>query len=106
MTFPIAVIDRPGSTLSFLSSVLAKTFDYARVDEADAPDARASQGAGLDLHPRPALAAIVVGYPRRRKGVVSNGRSGLWQRDGQPSRQPMSLLPRRHARRAGSILLA
>jgi nicotinate-nucleotide adenylyltransferase len=37
MTFPIAVIDRPGSTLSFLSSVVAKTFDYARVDEGDAP---------------------------------------------------------------------
>jgi nicotinate-nucleotide adenylyltransferase len=37
MTFPIAVIDRPGSTLSFLSSVLAKTFDYARLDEADTP---------------------------------------------------------------------
>lgn len=36
MTFPIAVVDRPGATLSFLSSVLAKTFDYARVDEADA----------------------------------------------------------------------
>jgi nicotinate-nucleotide adenylyltransferase len=36
LTFPIAVIDRPGATLSFLSSVLAKTFDYARVDEADA----------------------------------------------------------------------
>lgn len=37
LTFPIAVIDRPGSTLSFLSSVVAKTFDYARIDEADAP---------------------------------------------------------------------
>ena len=36
-TFPIAVIDRPGSTLSFLSSMMAKSFDYARVDEADAP---------------------------------------------------------------------
>jgi nicotinate-nucleotide adenylyltransferase len=36
-TFPIAVIDRPGATLSFLSSVMAKTFDYARIDEADAP---------------------------------------------------------------------
>src|SRR5690606_24175405 len=33
MTFPIAVIDRPGATLSFLSSVVAKTFDYARVDD-------------------------------------------------------------------------
>jgi nicotinate-nucleotide adenylyltransferase len=36
-TFPIAVIDRPGSTLSFLSSVVAKNFDYARIDEGDAP---------------------------------------------------------------------
>jgi nicotinate-nucleotide adenylyltransferase len=36
LTFPIAVVDRPGSTLSFLSSVVAKTFDYARVDEGDA----------------------------------------------------------------------
>lgn len=35
-TFPIAVIDRPGATLSFLSSKMAKTFDYARVDEEDA----------------------------------------------------------------------
>ena len=37
MTFPIAVVDRPVSTLSFLSSAVAKTFDYARVDETDAP---------------------------------------------------------------------
>jgi nicotinate-nucleotide adenylyltransferase len=36
-TFPIAVIDRPGSTLAFLSSTMAKAFDYARQDEADAP---------------------------------------------------------------------
>lgn len=35
-TFPIAVIDRPGSTLSYLSSKLAKTYDYARIDEDDA----------------------------------------------------------------------
>ncbi len=35
-TFPIAVIDRPGATLSFLSSKMARTFDYARVDEDDA----------------------------------------------------------------------
>ncbi len=32
-TFPIAVVDRPGSTLAYLSSKMAKTFDYARVDE-------------------------------------------------------------------------
>ena len=36
MTFPIAVIDRPGATLSYLSARMAKTFDHARVDEADA----------------------------------------------------------------------
>jgi nicotinate-nucleotide adenylyltransferase len=35
-TFPIAVIDRPGATLAFLSSKMAKTFDYARLDESDA----------------------------------------------------------------------
>jgi len=35
-TLPIAVIDRPGSTLAFLSSKVAKTFDHARVDETDA----------------------------------------------------------------------
>lgn len=36
LTFPIAVIDRPGSTLSLISSVMAKTFDYARIPEHDA----------------------------------------------------------------------
>lgn len=36
LTFPIAVVDRPGATLSYLSSKMAKTFDYARVDESDA----------------------------------------------------------------------
>lgn len=35
-TFPIAVIDRPGSTLSYLSSKMARTFAHARVDEDDA----------------------------------------------------------------------
>jgi nicotinate-nucleotide adenylyltransferase len=36
MTFPIAVVDRPGATLSYLSSKMAKTFEYARIDENDA----------------------------------------------------------------------
>ena len=36
LTVPIAVIDRPGSTLAFVSSVFAKTFDYARIDESGA----------------------------------------------------------------------
>ena len=35
-SIPIAVIDRPGATLAFLSSVMAKAFDHARIDEAAA----------------------------------------------------------------------
>ncbi|MDP3525169.1 MAG: nicotinate-nucleotide adenylyltransferase [Hoeflea sp.] len=35
-TFPIAVIDRPGSTLAYLSSKMAKTYAHARIDEDDA----------------------------------------------------------------------
>ncbi|WP_442967827.1 nicotinate-nucleotide adenylyltransferase [Rhizobium sp. GR12] len=35
-TFPIAVIDRPGSTLSYLSSTMAQAFSQARIDEDDA----------------------------------------------------------------------
>jgi len=35
-TFPIAVIDRPGSTLAYLSSKMAKTYAHARIDEEDA----------------------------------------------------------------------
>lgn len=49
-TFPIAVIDRPGSTLAYLSSKLAKTYDYARVDEDDAQ--------GLGRHKAPAWTFI------------------------------------------------
>jgi len=37
VTMPIAVFDRPGATLAFLSATMARTFDYARVDEDDAP---------------------------------------------------------------------
>nr|WP_099867166.1 nicotinate-nucleotide adenylyltransferase [Pararhizobium haloflavum] len=35
-TFPIAVIDRPGATLSYLSAKMTKTFAHARIDEEDA----------------------------------------------------------------------
>lgn len=34
--FPMAIIDRPGSTLAFLSSKTAQTFARARIDEDDA----------------------------------------------------------------------
>ena len=62
MTFPIAVIDRPGATLSFLSSVVAKTFDYARVDEGDAPRlARMKAPAWTFIHgPRSLLSSTAL----------------------------------------------
>jgi nicotinate-nucleotide adenylyltransferase len=61
-TFPIAVIDRPGATLSFLSSVMAKTFDYARVDEIDAPRlARIKAPAWTFVHgPRSSLSSTAL----------------------------------------------
>ena len=61
-TFPIAVIDRPGSTHSFLSSVVAKTFDYARVDEDDAPRlARMRAPAWTFIHgPRSSLSSTAL----------------------------------------------
>ncbi|MDH6269785.1 nicotinate-nucleotide adenylyltransferase [Rhizobium sp. SG_E_25_P2] len=69
MTFPIAVIDRPGATLAFLSSVMAKTFDYARLDEHDA-------GA---LGSLPAPAWTFIHGPRSRlssTAIRSAGRDG------------------------------
>jgi nicotinate-nucleotide adenylyltransferase len=62
MTFPIAVIDRPGATLSFLSSMVAKTFDYARVDEIDAPRlARMKAPAWTFIHgPRSLLSSTAI----------------------------------------------
>eukprot|EP01133_Synstelium_polycarpum_P030309 gene30309-37517_t len=62
MTFPIAVIDRPGSTLAFLSSRMAKTFDYARFDEDDAPLlARAPAPAWTFIHgPRSSLSSTAI----------------------------------------------
>jgi nicotinate-nucleotide adenylyltransferase len=62
LTFPIAVIDRPGATLSLLSSVVAKTFDYARQDEADAPRlARMKAPAWTFIHgPRSSLSSSAI----------------------------------------------
>ncbi|MET3793343.1 nicotinate-nucleotide adenylyltransferase [Aquamicrobium terrae] len=62
LTFPVAVIDRPGATLSFLSSIVAKTFDYARVDEADAPLlARMKAPAWTFIHgPRSTLSSTAI----------------------------------------------
>lgn len=62
LTFPIAVIDRPGATLSFLSSLMAKTFDYARQDEDDAALlARMKAPAWTFIHgPRSSLSSSAI----------------------------------------------
>lgn len=69
---PIAVVDRPGSTLSFLSSTMAKAFARARVDEADAPLlARMTPPAWTFIHgPRSSLSSTALrsapaGQPER-----------------------------------------
>ena len=66
-TFPIAVIHRPGATLSFLSSAMAKSFDYARCDESDAPRlARMKAPAWTFIHgPRSTLSSSAI-----RAGLV------------------------------------
>jgi nicotinate-nucleotide adenylyltransferase len=68
LTFPIAVIDRPGATLAFLSSVMAKTFDYARVDEGDAPNlARMRAPAWTFIHgPRSSLSSTAIRSAAKR----------------------------------------
>jgi nicotinate-nucleotide adenylyltransferase len=62
MTMPMAVIDRPGATLAFLSSTMAKTFDFARVDESDAPLlARMKPPAWTFIHgPRSSLSSTAL----------------------------------------------
>ena len=65
---PIAVFDRPGSTLAYMSSRLAKTYDFARVDEDDAALlARMKPPAWTFIHgPRSALSSTAI-----RKGEAS-----------------------------------
>lgn len=62
MTFPLAIVDRPGSTLSFLSSIAAKSFAYARIDERDAPRlARMRAPAWAFIHgPRSSLSSTAI----------------------------------------------
>lgn len=61
-TFPIAVVDRPGSTLAFLSSVMTKAFVRARVDESEAPRlARMKAPAWTFIHgPRSSLSSTAL----------------------------------------------
>ncbi|KAB2957597.1 MAG: nicotinate-nucleotide adenylyltransferase [Rhizobiaceae bacterium] len=71
MTVPIAVMDRPGATLSFLSSVMAKTFDYARRDETDAPRlARMTAPAWTFIHgPRSRLSSTSIRNAERQHAM-------------------------------------
>ncbi|RLQ88944.1 nicotinate-nucleotide adenylyltransferase [Notoacmeibacter ruber] len=66
-TYPIAIIDRPGSTLAFLSSRMAKTFDHARIDENDAALLpRISPPAWTFIHgPRSSLSSTEIRQERR-----------------------------------------
>jgi nicotinate-nucleotide adenylyltransferase len=59
---PIAIIDRPGSTLSYVSSKMALTYDYARVDEDDAVSlARLKAPAWTLIHgPRSTLSSSAI----------------------------------------------
>ena len=59
---PIAVIDRPGSTLAFLSSIMAKSYDFARIDEDDASLlARCDAPAWTFIHgPRSSLSSTAI----------------------------------------------
>ena len=67
MTMPIAVIDRPGATLAFLSATMAKTFAYARIDESDAPRlARMRPPAWTFIHgPRSSLSSTQLRAERQ-----------------------------------------
>lgn len=65
---PIAVIDRPGSTLAFLSSRMAQTFARHRIDETDAGRlARMRPPAWTFIHgPRSSLSSTAI-----RSGEIS-----------------------------------
>lgn len=73
MTMPIAVIDRPGSTLSLVSSVMAKTFDYARIDEREASRlARMRAPAWTFIHgPRSSLSSSAIRAQTKRDRTSS-----------------------------------
>jgi nicotinate-nucleotide adenylyltransferase len=67
--FPIAVIDRPGSTLAYLSSRMAQTFSHSRLDEQYAPMlARRTPPAWTFIHgPRSSLSSSAI----RKSGTRS-----------------------------------
>lgn len=68
-TIPIAVVDRPGSTHAYLSSVMAKTYINARVDEEDAAILWTKKApAWMSLHgPRSSLSSTQIRNERASK---------------------------------------
>ena len=70
-TFPLAVIDRPGATLSYISSKMAKTFDYARQDEDDAQAlAHHKAPAWTFIHgPRSSLSSTAIRKAREHRQI-------------------------------------
>ncbi|OYR11371.1 nicotinate (nicotinamide) nucleotide adenylyltransferase [Brucella rhizosphaerae] len=67
--FPIAVIDRPGSTLAYLSSRMAQTFSDSRLDEHYAPVlARRTPPAWTFIHgPRSSLSSSALRKQKSKK---------------------------------------
>ena len=67
--FPIAVIDRPGSTLAYLSSRMAQTFSDSRLDEHYAPVlARRTPPAWTFIHgPRSSLSSSALRKQKSEK---------------------------------------
>ncbi len=67
--FPIAVIDRPGSTLAYLSSRMAQTFSDSRLDEHYAPIlARRNPPAWTFIHgPRSSLSSSALRKQKSNK---------------------------------------
>ena len=76
LSTPIAVIDRPGSTLAFVSSVFAKTFDHARIDERVASRlSRMRPPAWTFIHgPRSSLSSTALRDAAKAQGGVSGPR--------------------------------
>src|SRR5690606_19971593 len=76
LTMPIAVIDRPGSTLAFVSSVMAKTFSHARIPERDAARlARMRPPAWTFIHgPRSSLSSTALRDAAKAQGGASGPR--------------------------------
>lgn len=70
---PIAVIDRPGATLSHVSSPMALTFARARIDEEDAPLlARRAAPAWVFIHgPRSTLSSTALRAAGRLKRALT-----------------------------------